>query len=58
MWQYIKTHKLQDSEKREFINCNSHLRAVCVLLTFFFIQYNLSNLDIRLFTRSFFGFTS
>jgi SWI/SNF-related matrix-associated actin-dependent regulator of chromatin subfamily D len=28
MWQYIKTHKLQDSEEREFINCDSHLQAV------------------------------
>jgi SWI/SNF-related matrix-associated actin-dependent regulator of chromatin subfamily D len=28
MWQYIKTHKLQDSEEREFINCDPHLHAI------------------------------
>jgi SWI/SNF-related matrix-associated actin-dependent regulator of chromatin subfamily D len=22
LWQYIKTHKLQDSHEREFINCD------------------------------------
>jgi SWI/SNF-related matrix-associated actin-dependent regulator of chromatin subfamily D len=30
MWQYIKTHKLQDSEEREFINCDAHLQSVCI----------------------------
>ncbi|CAF0792243.1 unnamed protein product [Didymodactylos carnosus] len=28
MWQYIKTHKLQDSEEREFINCDAHLQSI------------------------------
>ncbi|UJR31134.1 hypothetical protein I4U23_018641 [Adineta vaga] len=28
MWQYIKTHKLQDPEEREFINCDSHLKTI------------------------------
>ncbi len=28
IWQYIKTHKLQDSEEREFINCDVHLQSV------------------------------
>ncbi|CAF1143374.1 unnamed protein product [Adineta ricciae] len=36
VWQYIKTHKLQDSEEREFINCDSHLQAIfdCTRLRF------------------------
>ncbi len=58
MWQYIKTHKLQDSEEREFINCDSHLHAVRISIKFFFIQDDLPDLDIRLYTCSFFGFTS
>jgi len=28
IWQYIKTHKLQDSEEREFINCDAHLQSI------------------------------
>ena len=37
MWQYIKTNKLQDSEEREFINCDVHLQAVS-----FYFHYNLN----------------
>lgn len=28
LWQYIKTHKLQDAEEREYINCDTHLQGV------------------------------
>ncbi|CAF5164707.1 unnamed protein product, partial [Rotaria sp. Silwood1] len=27
LWQYIKTHKLQDSEEREYIHCDIHLQS-------------------------------
>jgi chromatin remodeling complex protein RSC6 len=28
LWQYIKSNKLQDSDEREFINCDTHLQSV------------------------------
>nr|XP_014345877.1 PREDICTED: SWI/SNF-related matrix-associated actin-dependent regulator of chromatin subfamily D member 1 [Latimeria chalumnae] len=28
LWQYIKTHKLQDSHEREFINCDKYLQQI------------------------------
>ncbi|CAF2501185.1 unnamed protein product [Rotaria sp. Silwood2] len=28
LWQYIKTHKLQDSEEREYIHCDVHLQSI------------------------------
>lgn len=56
MWQYIKTHKLQDSEEREFINCDAHLQAVGFEISP--INCNIHHLDLRLSTCSIFGFTS
>jgi SWI/SNF-related matrix-associated actin-dependent regulator of chromatin subfamily D len=28
LWQYIKTHKLQDAHEREFVNCDPFLRQI------------------------------
>lgn len=28
LWQYIKTHKLQDASEREFINCDKFLQQI------------------------------
>ena len=28
LWQYIKAHKLQDAEERDFINCDTNLQQV------------------------------
>jgi len=28
LWQYIKSHRLQDTDNREFINCNAELAEV------------------------------
>lgn len=28
LWQYVKTHKLQDPHEREFINCDKYLQQV------------------------------
>lgn len=28
LWQYVKTHKLQDEKERDYINCDRHLRQV------------------------------
>ncbi|XP_043939753.1 SWI/SNF-related matrix-associated actin-dependent regulator of chromatin subfamily D member 1 [Protopterus annectens] len=28
LWQYIKTHKLQDTHEREFINCDKYLQQI------------------------------
>ena len=30
LWQYIKTHRLQDPHEREFINCDKYLEQVGV----------------------------
>jgi len=32
LWQYIKTHRLQDPNEREFINCDKYLEQVTVTL--------------------------
>lgn len=29
LWQYIKTHKLQDPHEREFVICDKYLQQVC-----------------------------
>lgn len=29
LWQYIKTHKLQDAHERDHINCDMYLEKVC-----------------------------
>jgi len=28
LWQYVKTHKLQDAQERDYINCDKQLQAV------------------------------
>lgn len=28
LWQYIKTHRLQDQHEREYINCDKYLEQV------------------------------
>ncbi|MEQ2215659.1 hypothetical protein XENOCAPTIV_003944, partial [Xenoophorus captivus] len=28
LWQYVKTHKLQDPHEREFINCDKYLQQI------------------------------
>ena len=28
LWQYIKTHKLQDTHEREYVNCDPFLRQI------------------------------
>ena len=28
LWQYIKTHKLQDAHEREFVNCDAFLKQI------------------------------
>jgi len=37
LWQYIKTHRLQDPNEREYINCDKYLEQVlgvtCVVLS-------------------------
>ena len=32
LWQYIKTHKLQDQHEREYINCDKYLEQVILTL--------------------------
>lgn len=32
LWQYIKTHQLQDAHEREYINCDKYLEQVCFFL--------------------------
>ncbi|CAF1230578.1 unnamed protein product [Adineta steineri] len=46
IWQYIKTHKLQDSEEREFINCDTHLQSIfdCSRLRFSDLPSKLNKL--------------
>ncbi|CAF3358702.1 unnamed protein product [Rotaria socialis] len=46
MWQYIKTNKLQDSEEREFINCDTHLQAIfdCARIRFSDLPAKLNKL--------------
>ena len=33
LWQYIKTHKLQDAHEREYINCDKYLEQVRICLS-------------------------
>ena len=33
LWQYIKTHRLQDQHEREYINCDKYLEQVLVGVT-------------------------
>ena len=33
LWQYIKTHRLQDPNEREYINCDKYLEQVMLLYT-------------------------
>jgi SWI/SNF-related matrix-associated actin-dependent regulator of chromatin subfamily D len=28
LWQYVKTHRLQDSQERDYINCDKYLEQV------------------------------
>ena len=28
LWQYIKTHKLQDQHEKEFVNCDPFLKQI------------------------------
>lgn len=34
LWQYVKTHKLQDPHEREFINCDKYLQQVSGCYTY------------------------
>lgn len=34
LWQYVKTHKLQDPHEREFINCDKYLHQVNQTFTY------------------------
>lgn len=46
LWQYIKTHKLQDAEEREFINCDTNLQQIfeCPRLRFSDLPNKLNKL--------------
>lgn len=46
LWQYIKTHKLQDSHEREFINCDKYLEQIfnCQRMRFGEIPVRLNHL--------------
>lgn len=35
LWQYIKTHKLQDPHERDHINCDMYLEKVRFLFIYF-----------------------
>ena len=39
LWQYIKTHKLQDPHEREYINCDRYLEQVCIFILFSFTHW-------------------
>ena len=28
LWQYVKTHKLQDAQERDYINCDKYLEQI------------------------------
>ena len=34
LWQYIKTHKLQDAHEREYINCDKYMEQVLYSLIY------------------------
>lgn len=45
LWQYIKTHKLQDPYEREFINCDRYLEQVSLTFSticWLLVIYNFS----------------
>lgn len=46
LWQYIKTHKLQDAREREYINCDQYLQQIfeCQRLKFSEIPEKMSKL--------------
>ncbi|XP_053214925.1 brahma-associated protein of 60 kDa-like [Panonychus citri] len=46
LWQYIKTHKLQDAHEREFINCDKYLEQIfqCARMKFAEIPSRLHTL--------------
>ncbi|BES96680.1 SWI SNF-related matrix-associated actin-dependent Hypothetical protein chromatin subfamily D [Nesidiocoris tenuis] len=46
LWQYIKTHKLQDQHEREFINCDKYLEQIfsCTKMKFAEIPQRLTPL--------------
>jgi SWI/SNF-related matrix-associated actin-dependent regulator of chromatin subfamily D len=46
LWQYIKTHRLQDSHEREFINCDKYLEQIfgCTRMKFAEIPQRLNPL--------------
>uniref|UniRef100_A0A023F5K6 Putative swi/snf transcription activation complex subunit n=1 Tax=Triatoma infestans TaxID=30076 RepID=A0A023F5K6_TRIIF len=46
LWQYIKTHKLQDAHEREFINCDKYLEQIfgCAKMKFAEIPQRLNPL--------------
>ncbi|XP_075237099.1 brahma-associated protein 60 isoform X2 [Lycorma delicatula] len=46
LWQYIKTHKLQDAHEREFINCDKYLEQIfaCTRMKFAEIPTRLNPL--------------
>lgn len=46
LWQYIKTHKLQDAHEREFINCDKYLEQIfgCARMKFAEIPQRLNPL--------------
>ena len=39
LWQYIKTHKLQDAHEREYINCDKYLNQVTDVMACFLIHF-------------------
>lgn len=46
LWQYVKTHKLQDPHEREFINCDKYLQqvgGVCKVIDLLKFTFNFSD---------------
>jgi SWI/SNF-related matrix-associated actin-dependent regulator of chromatin subfamily D len=46
IWQYIKTHKLQDFEEREFINCDAHLQSVRIIAILYIASKNAIRINV------------
>ncbi|XP_015375617.1 PREDICTED: brahma-associated protein of 60 kDa, partial [Diuraphis noxia] len=46
LWQFIKTHKLQDSHEKEYINCDKYLEQIfnCTRMKFAEVPQRLNNL--------------
>ena len=46
LWQYVKTHRLQDTHEREYINCDKYLQQIfdCNRLKFSEIPQRLHSL--------------